>query len=396
MKHPFLRVLLAVVILVIGTVPLLMTLRDTTHFDVELYQKVGSDIANGVLPYRDRVLEYPPYAIPYFLIPNAFGAEDYAKGFKLLALLTDGVIKALLLWVGWKEAKGLRALLPLAVYCAGIPFLSYFFLQRYDLFPSFLSLAALLLFCAKKETLAGMLLVFGMGAKLYPALFIPPLFFFALREGRWKPFVAGLALGAAPLAALGAFLPWWDFLAYHNERGLQGESFFASLIWLAHFPGWIAAQWLDGHGCMEVRGAVADAVLPWARAVFAGVVLTSTVAACRAAWRSQESSAPDVARVLLVPLLGFMAFNQVFSPQFLIWILPIAGVAALDRRHTKTALVVVLIVVATALTRLFFPTNGYNRGLTLFETQALVLRNLVLIAAWTFSIYSAFKIRRHP
>jgi hypothetical protein len=40
---------------------------------VHLYQAIDKDLLDGTLPYRDRVVEYPPYAIPIFLAPRAFG-----------------------------------------------------------------------------------------------------------------------------------------------------------------------------------------------------------------------------------------------------------------------------------------------------------------------------------
>ena len=43
--------------------------------DTPLYQRYGENVVGGQVPYRDFALEYPPGALPVFILP-ALGADD--------------------------------------------------------------------------------------------------------------------------------------------------------------------------------------------------------------------------------------------------------------------------------------------------------------------------------
>jgi hypothetical protein len=77
-----------------------------------------------------------------------------------------------------------------------------------------------------------------------------------------------------------------------------------------------------------------------------------------------------------------MAFNQVLSPQFMIWLLPFAAVVVLEGKPLPG----LLIVAAAALTSVFFPTAEYYEGLKLLRTLALLARNLLLLITWLWLI----------
>jgi hypothetical protein len=134
---------------------------------------------------------------------------------------------------------------------------------------------------------------------------------------------------------------------------------------------------------MEVHGALADTILPWSRAWLILVLAISTVLSCWSAPRFQGGSVAHLARFLLVPLLAFVIFNQVFSPQYMIWLLPLAAMAGADGNPRIT----LAIALATMLTPTFYPSPEYNgAGLNLFQTQVLVLRNIILLLLLMFLI----------
>ena len=376
-RHLFAR---AAAVLILSTLPFLAVINDPLQSDVYLYSTVASDIRAGKLPYKDTELAYPPYSILIFLLPAVFGDENYATCFTILAVIADLAIKCLLLSIGLREANGMRSLLPLTFYCLALPFIRYFFLQRYDVFPALISLAALWFFCSQKYALSGLMISLGVGLKLYPILFAPPLFILACRQRHARTFLLGLIGGISPLILLSLWLPWWNFLALHGERGLQAESLYGSVIWLAHHFGLTHAEWVGGRGCLEVHGSLANLVLPWSRASLILVVGSSILIVHRFTVRSPELRLPQLARLLLVPLLAFVAFNQVFSPQFMVWLLPLAATGSLCRKFWMTA----IIPLATMLTPIFYPSPEYFYGLNFFETQVLVARNFMVIGLWIF------------
>ena len=53
-------------LLICSVLPILRTVGSPTHWDVLLYRIVGESLSEMVVPYRDRPLEFPPHAIPFF------------------------------------------------------------------------------------------------------------------------------------------------------------------------------------------------------------------------------------------------------------------------------------------------------------------------------------------
>lgn len=379
------RFAVACIIIVLNPLFLIPALDTRIQNDVHLYQGVANDLLVGKMPYRDRVVEYPPYAIPLFLPPRIFGEDkNYLEGFMVFVLLADLEVKSLLFVLGAGQSETARSLLPLLLYCAAIPFVGYFFLQRYDVFPVLICLLAVWLFCSGRFTLCGLAIALGIGVKLYPVIFVPPLFVFAFRQNKWKQFALGLAGGLLPMALLGFYLPWWRFAQFQADRGLQVESLYASVLWLGKLLGLARVVWIypNRKAWLEVQGAAASAVLPWARAMFAGTVAISMALATWAALRLEKPTASQLARVLLLPLLAFVAFNQVLSPQYMVWLLPLAALAVFDGRLWLG----LAITLATMLTPIIYPSlyGDYVTGLNLFETIVLLLRNLILVAVWAW------------
>jgi Gpi18-like mannosyltransferase len=370
--------LLAGVILWSTMLPFLFGLNDSAQSDVKLYEGVAADLQQGVVPYRNRVLEYPPYSIPIFVAPALFKALDYSFVFQLFACAADVCIKCLLLAIGLRSNSGLKALLPLVYYSVGVLCLRYFYLQRYDVFAALAAFAAVAAFSSKKTMLAGFLLAIATGLKLYPVILFPALAVICWRNQGLKRFLAGAALGVLPLGILSFRFPWWNFLDYHSQRGIQVESLYASALWLLHLAGVTSFNWEQGHGCLELHGSLATHVLPWARALFFLMVIVSIVWACRVASRRRAFSAAFLSRLSLLPLSAFVAFNQVLSPQYLIWLLPFAGLASLEGKQR----VAVIMLLATCLTPMVFPSEYYHTGLHLPETIMLLIRNLALIWLW--------------
>jgi len=349
----------------------------------EPFQGVANDFMDGKLPYRDRLLEYPPYSIPIFLLPRLlFGKDNYLGGFTLLVFLADCVVKVLLLHFGLRASKTARALLPVLAYSVGTPFLQDFFLLRYDIWPALICLLAIWLACSNRHFLCGLAIAAGIGVKVYPVVLVAPLFVLALRQTKATRFAAGLAAGLFPIAILSFVLPWWRFAQFQGARGLQVESLYAALLWTAEQLGLAQVTWEWDTSWFEVHGPLAAAVLPCAQVVFLATAGTSAILAGLAAARCENVTTARVARLLLMPLLGFVVFNLVFSPQFMIWLLSIAALGAVEENPWP----MLAVLLATLLTPIFYPCPEYNRGLNFYETMALLYRNLLLLYVFVWLI----------
>ena len=172
------------------------------------------------------------------------------------------------------------------MYTLATAALGHIILQRYDVIPAVLSVAAVLALSSGWAGVAGLMAAVGVGTKVYPAVFVPVLAAVAWRRSSRKArqFAIGVGAGLLPLIALSWSVPWWRFANVHTHRGLEAESLWASALWLSHFAG-VPATWELASRWYEVTGPVADRLIAPARVVWATATLGSVVLATWAAWR---------------------------------------------------------------------------------------------------------------
>ena len=383
---------IAAVVVVLLTLPLVYTVFDTNDGDVPLYHRIASLLFEGSMPYRDYKFEYPPYALAFFVIPGlATTYSGFRIVFSLQLLALDVVAKVLLFRDGMKRgpADGEPGYLPkrysefapfapVFLYSIGEIFQTYFALKRLDLVAASLTLFALIAFSRGRYIVTGALVAVAVGTKLYPILLAPMLLHVAWKRGKARPLLLGGAIGIAPIALLSLLFPWWRFAAFHATRGLQVESTYASILWLLHFVG-LDATWAGRTAWMDVDGPAAIALLPIARVLF-GLATIASVALSVVLIRKRENVTPAfLARVSLIPVIAFMAFNIVLSPQYAIWLIGPAAIAMTEGKRAP----IVAIAIAVVLTMFVFPAPGYltGAGIGLGRTIVLVTRNLALLVA---------------
>jgi len=95
----------------------------------------------------------------------------------------------------------------------------------------------------------------------------------------------------------------------------------------------------------------------------------------------------SVATLLLLTIVAFVATNTVFSPQFHLWLIPLAALVlegrgsrggGVPRQAVRAAC---LVFVATMIVPTFYPHREYTDGLGLLRTGTLVLRNVLMLYA---------------
>jgi hypothetical protein len=398
----------AFVIMALSSVCLLYTADTNMHSDVRVYAAISGNLLIGKLPYRDVVVEYPPYAPPIFLLPRIFlpaSASDsgYMEAFMAVTLLADWMMKLILYFMFCRCSNVFHSLLPLLLYSVAIPFLGYFFLQRYDIWPALTCAVAIWLFCSSRVGWSGLVIAIGIGMKAYPVFLVPPLLVLAWRRGKDKEtrrFVYGLAGGILPILLMGFFVPWWRFAQFQSERGLQAESIYATLLWAGRLLGWVQVNTVEvisrgaAGGWREVHGPLVSTMLPCIQKLFFVILLASTLISSMAANRCREFSPARLARILLLPLLGFVAFNQILSPQYVVWLLPLAAIGSLDTPRST-----MLIILSTALFDeiMFHPFYRLAYlGFDKVQTTGLIIRNLLLITAWGLLFREMFLMARRP
>ena len=408
------RAVLASTLWAVATLPVLSRLViGRAADDLKVFMNGADAVLHGPLVYRDVVFEYPPYALLWFLPPRALSHDlgSFRLAFGLEMWAADALVKALLLWHGVRHRGGLHDLTPFLAYSLGSAALGHLLLQRFDLVPAALTLGAALAVAGGSALLGGFLVAVGAGTKLYPALLVPVLGVFALRHGRagLARFTGGVALASAPLAVAVFWIPWWRFASYHVERGLQAESLLASIVWALHFAG-VPAGWALVWRAVEVTGPLAAGLVGPGQLLWVAATLACLASATWTAWRlNSVASQPPVgamAAVLLLPIAAFVATNTVLSPQFHLWLLPLAAlVLSRPPREPEIALepagvppealrAAWCIVAATLIVPVFYPSREYAAGLGLWRTAVLVLRNGLLIYATVCLWAGVRKLRR--
>jgi uncharacterized membrane protein len=353
--------------------------------DLSIYYQDSLQLLRGQLPYRDFALEYPPLALLPFTLPRlvTFGVRIDFTGYVWLFLIENAIFSTLIgLMIA--QIRGLRAVgRALALYTLLVAVSAPLLPWRYDLFPALLTALALLCLLRQRPGWAGIWLGLGIAAKLYPAVLL--LIFGAYYlAGKNRSALLRLALGSACALAvtllpfvLIAPEPLLSFLRYHQLRGLQLESLPAGAIVLAHVLGLIPARLEFNYGALHVASPLAGAVLSWLPVVFVvafGAVLVSGLARFREEHAAEGRVTIDSLVVYSVAaLLAFIITNKVFSPQYIIWLLPFAPLLRLRQAGAVLAI--------CALTIVLFPFNyDHLLGMELLPVLLLNLRNLLTAA----------------
>jgi uncharacterized membrane protein len=369
--------------------------------DVHVYQGYAEKLLHGALPYRDVFVEYPPGAFAVFLPPTAFGAGHYNAAFKALMALCGAatiVLVALVLaelgastrrvWAG----VGLLALSPIA--------LGPISLNTYDAWPALLTVLALWLLLRGHDLPAFAVLGLAVSAKVYPLVLVPLAGWLVWRRAgtRRTALAVGVlvAVAAVVVAPFAAYAPHGVFESFRAQatRGLQIESLGASLLLVLDRLGLYHAQVVETTGVAgrNLGGSAAEAVAAGLLVVEALAVATVWVLYARAREARERLPLAWAAAVA-----GFLAFTKVFSPQYLVWLLPLVVAAG-------GPVAVALAAIAVVLAQVWFFHYGALFRLE-WPVWLLLARDLVMVALygvlvaelarWKIRIPSRSKTRRH-
>ncbi|MET8985668.1 glycosyltransferase 87 family protein [Nonomuraea wenchangensis] len=180
---------------------------------------------------------------------------------------------------------------------------------NWDLVAGALSMGMLLAWARQRQVLAGVLLGLAIATKFYPLMFAGALFLLTLRTAKWRPFL--VTMGSAAAAWLVVNLPfmllawegWRRFYVFSAERGVDWGS-----PWLFfQTKGWH----ILGENDVSTLGMVSLALM------CAGIAVLAVAAPRR----------PRLAQLCFLALAAFMMTNKVWSPQFVLWLVPFAVLA---------------------------------------------------------------------
>ena len=294
---------------------------------VPLFGAYGLD--TGDLPYLDSRVEYPVLTGGFIALAAGL-ARGYDGAAEALGPLPDlapvhsyALVTGLLLSVCalllTRAVLALAGRRPWDAAMIGLsPVLLVHAFTNWDLFAVALAGFGLLAWARRRLVLAGLLLGAAVAAKFYPLLLLGALFLLCLRAGRLRDWartaLAAVAVWTAVNLPVAVLAPdnWAWFFVFSRSRPANPESLWNLLL---HASG---NQLLDGPLAEGEIPAVLNAVVTVVLlSLFAGVGWLTLAAPVR----------PRVAQVAFLLLAGFLLLNKVWSPQYSLWLLPLAVLA---------------------------------------------------------------------
>ena len=348
--------------------------------DVPVYQSYSDLIRSGQVPYRDFAVEYPPAALPVFVLPS-YLRWSYDTSFAvLMGVLGAGCLAAAaaaLRAVGAGVVRGTAALLLIAVSPLALGSL---FDTRFDLWPALLALCALAAVLRERPLLAGTLGGLAFSAKLWPAALAPiALAYLWRRLGGRAALVAAVAFAAVAAACFVPFAILSPDGVRHSltgqlDRPLQIESLGAAVLIASEHAGAQALPTETSHGSQVLAGSRANI----AADVTTGLEILLVVVVWIAFARRRRPSGEAVLVASAATIATMVAFGKVLSPQFLIWLVPFVPLVRGRRGLIGSG----LLLAALGLTQTWFPDYYWTLALVHASPWSwyLLARDLLLVA----------------
>jgi hypothetical protein len=358
--------------------------RHRQIIDTPIYQRYGDAMADGKVPYRDFRLEYPPAALPAFVIPSLLRSQDgdlrgYRSGFEAEMLVCGALTLAFMLSILLSlEAGPVRIGAALGFAALAPLLLGSVVLSRFDLWPVALMVGALAAFVAGRDRVGSGVLGLAVAAKIFPAVLVPVAAAWIWRRSGRREALVCLAVFVA--VVLACFLPFlvlapdgvWHSVTTQTSRPLQIETLGAGVLLVAHAVGGLGITMRSGHGSQNLAGNAPDAL--------AAIQTVLQAAALVATWiwfARGPASRERMIRASAVAVCAFVAFGKVLSPQFLIWLVPLVPLV----RGTRGLAASALLGLALVLTQLWFPFNYWDLALhfATYPSWLVLLRDLTLV-----------------
>jgi uncharacterized membrane protein len=288
--------------------------RDACYTDIyPLYY--SEQLSAGKVPYYGHPVEYP-VLMGWMMeaaawLVHSVSVIDRGKDFYYVSVLLLSV--CLLAGVlatgatarresdtaGWQAAL-LTALSPGLVLAAFI---------NWDLFALALSAGGLAAWAARRPWLGGALLGLAVATKFYPLLFFGALFVLCLRAGQMREFARAFAGGLIAWlvinlpVALTATSGWGRFYAFSRDRGAD----------------WGSVWYLFEHYNVPVVG---NSALGRLNLMSTGAFIIAAAAIAVLALAAPRR--PRLPQLCFLVLAAFLILNKVWSPQYVIWLVPLA------------------------------------------------------------------------
>jgi len=280
-----------------------------------LYQ--GRGFADGLVPYFDKLsgdmdyLEYPVLTgvfmeVAAWLTPGSGSLQDQEQFYWMV---NAGMLMMCAAVIAVCTARTHRRRPWDGLLVALAPAFALTATINWDLLAVALLAAAMLMWSRGRALAFGVLLGLATAAKFYPFLLLGPLLLLCWRAGRWREFTT------AVLGAVGAWLAvnlpvmflapegWAKFYSFSRERGVDFGSVF---LFISRFFN-IEITYSTANTCAMIMMLFACV----------GIAVLTLTAPRR----------PRFAQLAFLIVAIFILTNKVYSPQYVLWLVPLAALA---------------------------------------------------------------------
>ncbi|MDP9824572.1 glycosyltransferase family 87 protein [Kineosporia succinea] len=380
--------------------------RDGRQYALHCYSDAiplyGVDrLSDGTLPYKttwlddsgnERAMEYPVVTgMLQYGVMKVTKAWVGSAGYTGPEVVPYFVIMAVVLAVAWLIA--VACTLPLvtkkwhAVLMALSPLVFVHAFTNFDTLAVALAAGGMLAWARQKPVLAGLLLGIGAAAKLYPLFILGPLLVLCWRSRTlgpwWKATITAAAAWIACNAPFALLYPrgWWEFFRLNSTRVADHDSIYNALTTFTSWTGF------DGP---VYAGESPEKLNAFTLVAFLGLCLVIGVIGLSAPTR------PRLASLVFLVVAAFLLTNKVWSPQYSLWLVPLA-VLALPR-------VWILLTWMLVDAWVWYPRLGYFLGLQdpglgnsaeRFLTVVL-LRDLLVVIICGMIIHTIYRPQADP
>jgi uncharacterized membrane protein len=240
---------------------------------------------------------------------DVVGTGQVKKELRAFVIVNALAFAALALLSAWLLA-GVHPRRPWdAVAFAASPTLLFTGLINWDMLAVVLVAGALWIWARGRPAATGVLVGLGTATKLYPLFLLGPIVIICLRDRRWRDLSDTVLAAAATWCVVNApaYLSgsdeWKRFWEFNSERGPDLGS-----VWLL----------ISQTGNTTIQ---ASTVNHWSWAFFLLWCAAVAVIGFRA------PSTPRLAQLGFLVVAGFLLVNKVYSPQYVLWLLPLAVLA---------------------------------------------------------------------
>ncbi len=380
-------------------VSFLPPLHDWLRGDVAFYENWGSWLASHRVPYRDFALEYPPGILPILELPPYLRKLFLYHGFYDFWFRVVILVVALLALVASAWAldrlgtSRRRAYAALVLVGLAPALLGPIALSRYDYWPALFAAAAVTALLCGRGVLACGFLAAGTVAKVYPVALLP-LALVELWRRRGRRGVAE-GLGATLVVLAAGFAPFLvlapDGLAWavnrQVARPLQVESLGSALFVAAHELAGLRLHVVKSHGSDNIVGHWPDVV-----GAASGVLTVLALLLVYWLYARGRPSPERLVAACAAAVVAYVGFTKVFSPQYLVWLVPLVPLVG-GRVGLRAS---VLFAVVLGMTQIWEPYRYFDYYTTFAPWLAwLVVARDLLVVAMLWLLVQPLRSRRH-